>query len=101
MIMGIVVAPAPAAVAAAVALDGNVMNCGRPAVLVPAPPATRAVEGAARMGNLVAVVEMICGVSTVPPVGRDVGMYVMGNTVGQDCVPAISWMLAAAAFCVV
>lgn len=98
MIMGIVVAPPPAA---AVALDGSVMNCGM-VVLAPA-PATSAVEGAARMGNLVAVVEMIWGASTVPPVGRDVGMYVMGNTVGQDWVPAaaISWILAAAAFCVV
>ena len=84
MIRGIVVAPAPAA-AAAVAFDGNVMNCGMAAVFVPAPAgATSAVEGAARIGNLVAVVEMICGASTVPPVGRDVGMYVMGNTVGQD-----------------
>lgn len=80
MIMGIVVAPAPAAVA----LDGNVMNCGMAALVPAAAPATSAVEGAARMGNLVAVVEMICGASTVPPVGRDVGMYVMGNTVGQD-----------------
>ena len=79
MIMGIVAAPVPAAVA----LDGNVMNCGM-AVLAPAAPATSAVEGAARIGNLVAVVEMICGASTVPPVGRDVGMYVIGNTVGQD-----------------
>ena len=82
MIMGIVVAPA---VAAPVALLGNVMNCGIP---VAAPPPTSADEGAARMGNLVAVVEMICGANTVPPVGRDVGMYVMGNTVGQDWVPA-------------
>ena len=54
MIMGIVVAPPPAA---AVALDGSVMNCGM-VVLAPA-PATSAVEGAARIGNLVAVVEMI------------------------------------------
>ena len=54
------------------------------------------------MGNLVAVVEIICGASTVPPVGKEVGMYVIGRTVGHDCVPAaaINWMLAAA-FCVV
>ena len=54
------------------------------------------------MGNLVAVVDMICGVSTVPPVGRVVGIYVMGSMVGHDWVPAaaINWMLPAA-FCVV
>ena len=70
MIMGIVAAPAvpPPAV---VALDGNVMNCGS-AVVAPGP--TSAVEGAARIGNLVALVEMICGANTVPPVGRDVGI---------------------------
>lgn len=83
MIMGMV-APAPAPPPPAVALVGNVMNCG-----MAAPPAPTRDEGAARIGNLVAEVEMICGASTVPPVGRDVGMYVMGNTVGHDCgVPA-------------
>ena len=94
MIMGIV---APAAAAPAVALVGSVMNCG-----IAAAPAPTRDEGAARIGSLVAVVEMICGANTVPPIGRDVGMYVMGNMVGQDWVPAaaISWMFPAA-FCVV
>ena len=86
--MGIV-EPAPPADAPA----GRVMNCG-----IVAPPPTSD-DGAARMGNLVADVEIIWGASTVPPVGRDVGMYVMGSTAGHDCVPvAINCMLAAAAF---
>lgn len=72
--MGIVDPPPAVAVAPA----GRVMNWG-----IVAPPPTRE-EGAARMGNLVADVEMIWGANTVPPVGRDVGMYVMGSTAGQD-----------------
>lgn len=95
--MGIVVAP-PLPAAVTLVPPGNVMNWGN-APLAP----TSAAEGAAAIiGNLVAVVEMICGVRTAPPVARDVGMYVMGNTVGQDWVPAaaINWMLAAV-FCVV
>ena len=93
IIIGIAVWPLPPAAAAGETPPGNwlrVINCGIPPSCPSCGLTPIICDEPAIIGNLADEVS-ICGVNTVPPVDKVVGIYVMGRTVvGQDCAPAVA-----------